>query len=113
MSNHSASGAQAHLLPHQVTLEEAIIERGERREGGVEYDGNGEAVTIIKCPEGVGSFKDPRDALRGMRGARAAAAEVAASAPRRPPPSVVWEPPQPAVMTPRELMSRLRSEGKL
>jgi hypothetical protein len=98
------------LLPGQITLEDAVVERCEAREAGVEYDEAGNEVTIIKAAPGTGTFKDPRDALRALRPARAAAAEV----PRRPAPSagLPWERPEPAVLTPRELMSRLRSEGK-
>jgi hypothetical protein len=94
-----------HLLPGQITLEDAIVERGERCEGGVEYDPAGNEVTVIKAAPGTGTFKDPREAVAAYRGARAAAAEV----PRRPPPSVVWEAPHPPVMRPAELMHRLRT----
>jgi hypothetical protein len=76
------------LLPGQVTLEQAILERSAREPAGTEIDRFGNPVTIIKA-QGSEIYSDPRDALRAYRGARERAAALPRTVPRAAPPTAL------------------------
>src|SRR5258707_1326204 len=59
--------------PDQITLDQAQVERGDARPGGVETAPDGEAVTILKVGKEHQTFSDPRDAVKAIRSARARA----------------------------------------
>src|SRR6266566_2789192 len=75
---------QAPPGPGQITLDQAQVERGDARPGGVETGPSGEEVTILKVGKDHKTFSDPRDAVRAVRSARARA-YGADEVPERPP----------------------------
>ena len=82
----------------QITLAEAQLERSEPSR--VVHDAAGNAVEVLQCPASMGTFSDPRDAVRGLQAARG----QQGYAPPPPPPPRPWQPPEPAAFSPRDLV---------
>ena len=91
-------------MTEQITLGEAQLERSETPR--TVYDArSGENVDVLQAPVSMGTFKDPRDAVRGLQAARGQRAYTP------PPPAAPlpqWRPPEAAAYTPFQLIMKNR-----